>query len=105
VPQGSTVLVVSRGDDELLVLDGRRGLHFPQDEPGVFAGHYPADSDAAIAALERMRSDGCSYFVVPRPGLWWLDHYTASPSIWRNNAVSVVRDEACVLYELREVEA
>jgi GT2 family glycosyltransferase len=105
VPQGSTVLVVSRGDDELLALDGRRGVHFPQEEPGVYAGHYPADSAAAISALERLRSDGCSYFVVPRPGLWWLDHYDGFAAHLADNAVSVVRDEACVLYELREVSA
>jgi GT2 family glycosyltransferase len=105
VPQGSTVLVVSRGDDELLALDGRRGVHFPQDEPGIYAGHYPEDSAAAIAALERLRSDGCSYFVVPRPGLWWLEHYDGFAAHLADNAVSVVRDEACVLYELREVRA
>jgi GT2 family glycosyltransferase len=105
VPPGSTVLVVSRGDDELLALDGRHGVHFPQDAPGNYAGHYPADSAAAIAALERLRSDGCSYLVVPRPGLWWLDHYDGFAAHLADNAVSVVRDEACVLYELREVRA
>ena len=42
------MLVVSRGDDELLALDGRRGVHFPHEEPGVYAGHYPVDSAAAI---------------------------------------------------------
>src|SRR5262249_18274935 len=30
VPPGAKVLVVSRGDDELLELDGRDGWHFPQ---------------------------------------------------------------------------
>ncbi len=105
VPHGAAVAVVSRGDDELVTLDGRTGRHFPETERGVYAGHYPADSHEAIEALEELRSDGCSYFVVPRTGLWWLDHYAGFAEHLAENAVSVVRDEACVLYELREVRA
>ena len=38
VSPGSTVLVVSKGDGELLKLPDRVGWHFPQDERGVYAG-------------------------------------------------------------------
>ncbi len=65
VPPAATVAVISKGDDELLVLDGRRAWHFPQGPGGMYAGHYPADSDACIAELERMRSDGADYLVIP----------------------------------------
>ena len=44
MPLEATVMVVSKGDDELLKLGGRRALHFPQNEAGEYAGHYPADS-------------------------------------------------------------
>jgi GT2 family glycosyltransferase len=75
VPAGETVLVISRGDDELLRLNGRRSLHFPQAADGRWAGHHPADSAEAIEQLEALRRDGAGYLVVPPPYLWWLRHY------------------------------
>ena len=58
VPAGATVLVVSRGDDDLVSFDGRVGWHFPQAEDGVYAGHHPQDGDAAIRHLEELRTRG-----------------------------------------------
>lgn len=75
VPAGSRVLVVTRGDDRLLALDGRTGGHFPQAADGAYAGHHPLDSAQAIAELERMRAAGWRYLVFPVTALWWLDHY------------------------------
>jgi len=75
VPAGSTVLVISRGDEELLRLNGRQALHFPQAEDGGWAGHHPADSDEAIDHLETLRSRGAEFLVVPPTYLWWLRHY------------------------------
>jgi hypothetical protein len=75
VPAGAHVIVVSRGDDELLRLDGRTSAHFPQAERGGYAGHYPADSSAAVAHLEALRVGGAEYLVFPRTSMWWLDHY------------------------------
>jgi len=75
VPPGATVLVLSKGDDELLSFTGRRGWHFPQTEDGSYAGHYPADSAACIAELERLRQRGADFLVIPETALWWLEHY------------------------------
>ena len=75
VPAQATVLVVSRGDDELLALGGRRALHFPQGSSGGWAGHHPADSDEAIELLEALREDGAEYLAVPSTYRWWLEHY------------------------------
>lgn len=75
VPVGARVLVVSRGDDRLLALDGRVGGHFPQADDGTYAGHHPHDSEAAVVELERMRALGWRYLVFPVTALWWLDHY------------------------------
>ena len=75
VPAGARVLVVSRGDDRLLALDGREGGHFPQAADGTYAGHHPPDSEAAVAEVERMRAAGWRYLVFPITALWWLDHY------------------------------
>ncbi len=75
VPEGSTVLVASRGDPAFLQVHGRRGWHFPQDEAGVYAGYHPADSAAAIAHLEQLRARGGNYFVLPGTSYWWRTFY------------------------------
>lgn len=76
VPAGSgPVAVVSRGDDELVSIPGHVGWHFPQTEDGVYAGHHPGDSDAAIRLLEEARQRGARYLIVPESSSWWLDHY------------------------------
>jgi hypothetical protein len=75
VPAGARVLVVSRGDDRLLALDGCVAGHFPQAADGSYAGHHPHDSEAAVAELQRMRAEGWRYLVFPVTALWWLDHY------------------------------
>jgi hypothetical protein len=75
VPPHGTVVVVSKGDDALLELGGRRAWHFPRAEGGDYAGHYPADSTAAINHLESLRHKGADYLVLPRTALWWLEHY------------------------------
>jgi hypothetical protein len=75
VPPGATVLVVSRGDESLLELEGRHALHFPQEADGAYAGHHPADSAEAIVQLERLRKLGAGYLAVPETDAWWLDHY------------------------------
>ena len=75
IPRNATVLVVSRGDEELLRIGPRRALHFPQDEFGRYAGYHPQDSDAAIAILENMRARGGEYLLLPSTAFWWLDYY------------------------------
>jgi GT2 family glycosyltransferase len=75
VPEGSTVLIISKGDDSLLEIEGRDVRHFPQLENGTYSGHHPADDDEAIAELERLRARGAGYLVVPAISSWWLDHY------------------------------
>ena len=84
IPPGATVLVLSKGDDELLRFTDRRGWHFPQSDDGGYAGHYPADSDACIAELERLRQRGADFLVIPETASWWLQHYSGSPNTSRN---------------------
>jgi GT2 family glycosyltransferase len=75
VPAGARIAVISKGDDELLRLEGRQAWHFPEGEDGGYAGHYPANSDACIAELERLRAKGAEYLVIPETARWWLQHY------------------------------
>jgi GT2 family glycosyltransferase len=101
VPAGETVLVVSRGDDELVTFSGRRGWHFPAGEGREWAGSYPADGAAAVAEVEALRREGASFMVVPKTGFWWLEHYEALASYLERSAQVVARDDdTCVIYRL-----
>lgn len=80
VPAGAVVLVVSRGDRELLRFDERTGRHFPQAPDGHYGGHHPADSEQAIAHLEELRAKGATHLVFPPTAAWWLGHYDAFAS-------------------------
>jgi hypothetical protein len=100
VPSSETVLVVSRGDDDLLRLGSRRGWHFPRAADGRFAGHYPADSSDAIDQLEALREKGAGYIVFPATSLWWLDHYPDFSRHLESRYQCLVRDEICAIYSL-----
>jgi GT2 family glycosyltransferase len=101
VPSGSTVLVISRGDEQLLQLNGRRAQHFPQAEDGGWAGHHPADSEEAIAHLESLRDRGAEFLVVPPTYLWWLRHYEGLRDHLDANYEPVVSDDrAGAIYRL-----
>ncbi len=66
VPPDSPVLMISRGDDRLLDVDDRVTWHFPRDADGVWAGHYPADSETAVSLFRNQIEAGARYLVVPR---------------------------------------
>lgn len=74
-PAGSRLLVVSRGDEEMLVLKDRTAQHFPSDSSGNYLGHHPPDSRWCIAELEACRRQGFSHFVLPAAYSWWMEHY------------------------------
>jgi GT2 family glycosyltransferase len=104
VPAGSTVLVISRGDERLLQLNGRRALHFPQADGGEWAGHHPADSEEAIGHLERLRDGGAEYLVVPPTYRWWLSYYDGLRAHLDSRYRPVACDErAGAIYHLEEV--
>lgn len=77
IPADATVAVVSKGDEDLLDLNGRRAWHFPRASDGSYAGHYPRDDSEAIAHLQALRGRGAEYLVLPRTAFWWLNHYPA----------------------------
>jgi SAM-dependent methyltransferase len=98
---GSIVLVVSKGDDELLKLEGRQGWHFPQDADGNYASHHPPDSATAIAHLEELRGKGAEYLVIPRTEFWWLDHYGEFAQHLESRYPTLVRDDGtCMVFAL-----
>jgi hypothetical protein len=100
IPRNATVLVVSRGDEELLRIGPRRALHFPQDEFGSYAGYHPEDSDGAISALEAMRVRGAEYLLLPSSAFWWLDYYEGFRDHLKENCRSVEATDDCMVFEL-----
>jgi hypothetical protein len=102
VPSDATVLVVSRGDDELLALGPRRAMHFPQDEDGRYAGYHPADSDEAIALLEKTRAGGADFLLFPSVTFWWLDYYDGFKQYIEHRYRLVEAGEHCWIAALSE---
>jgi hypothetical protein len=105
LPSAATVAIVSKGDDRLLKLHGRRAWHFPQDEEGNYLGHHPADSSAAIAQLNRLRDLGAEYLAFPDTSRWWLDHYVEFRQHLELNCSVLVRNNACTIYALNTAAA
>jgi SAM-dependent methyltransferase len=105
VPKGVLALVVSKGDDRLIAFQGRRAWHFLRNDQGVYAGHHPADSASAIAALKRCRAAGATYLVIPQMAFWWLDHYAAfREHLDRCGRVVARDDRTAVIYALAKAE-
>jgi hypothetical protein len=102
VPEGAVVLIVSKGDAELLRLDRREGWHFPQTgDAGTYAGAHPRDSLEATERLEHMRALGAQYLAFPASSLWWLDHYAEFREHLEANYEPLLRrDGACVIFDL-----
>src|SRR5262249_32337436 len=99
VPEGSTLLVLSKGDDELLRLGAREGWHFPRAADGRYAGHHPGDGAAAVAHLEELRAKGGRYLVLPETARWWLDHYAEFRQYLDGRAeVAAHRDGVCTAH-------
>ena len=103
LPLHSTVLVVSRGDDDLLELAGRRSWHFPRAADGRYLGYHPADDQEAIAHLEELRAKGAEYLLFPSAAFWWLEHYAGFAEHVRSRYSTIAYEaDACLVFELVE---
>jgi GT2 family glycosyltransferase len=99
VPTGASVLVVSRGDSEMLRLVDREARHFPAGPDGRYLGHHPSDDAEAIELLEAARGDGADHLVVPAAESWWLRHYAGFAAHLAEHAQAEVH-EPCTIYRL-----
>jgi hypothetical protein len=99
-PRGAVIIAVSKGDNELVRFEGRTGWHFPQTGEGTYAGHYPANSAAAIEHLTALRARGGGFLLFPGTAFWWLDHYREFADHLRTHYRCVHRDDYCLLYNL-----
>jgi hypothetical protein len=101
LPADAHVLVISKGDEDLLRLDGRHGEHFPQTTEGIYAGHHPGSSQEAIQHLESLRGKGARYLLVPQTSFWWLEFYRELREHLDTRARLIAFDETtAALYQL-----
>jgi hypothetical protein len=105
-PVGAIVLVVSKGDEDLVRFDGRSGWHFPRASTGQYAGHHPLDGRWAVEHLEGLRASGGAYLVLPSTYYWWSEHY---PELDLHLQARYERlaapEELCRVYRLLELPA
>jgi GT2 family glycosyltransferase len=100
LPPGARALVISRGDEELVRIDGRRASHFPQVNGGTYAGHHPADATEAVRHLEELCGDGAEYLVVPSTSAWWLTHYSEFGKYLQSRCVRLHGSTCCEIFRL-----
>jgi hypothetical protein len=93
IPAGGRVAVVSKGDDDLLALDGIEAVHFPGAPDGGYAGFYPADGAAALVLVEELRARGIRHLLFPATAFWWLDHYAELREHLERDCERVSRDD------------
>jgi GT2 family glycosyltransferase len=104
VPTGRRVLVISKGDPDLLDVEGIRTEHFPQNLDGSYTGYHPASSADAIKQLTSLHEQGAEYLVIPSSAFWWLAHYVDFASYLADAADEVFRDQdCCVIFRLRRI--
>jgi hypothetical protein len=106
LPPDAVLVVVSKGDEELLELGGRIGGHFPQTEDGRYTGYHPKTSDEAVLQLEEVRFRGAEYFLLPYTAFWWIDHYVEFKQyLDKHYRLATKRTDACFIYDLSETES
>jgi hypothetical protein len=101
-PENSIVLVISKGDAELVRFPNRQGWHFPRDENGNYPGYHPAKGDDVVAELRKHRGSGARYLAIPETAFWWLEHYRELSRFLRTSGSCVVSNGLCRLYQLND---
>ena len=100
LPAGSIVLVVSKGEAQLVEVENKRVWHFPETAGGLYWNGNPADSEDAIAQLEALRAKGAGFLVLPSTESWWLDYYSDFSRHLDKCYSRFLEDESCIVYEL-----
>jgi hypothetical protein len=104
LPSDANLLVVSKGDPDLVSLNGLQAAPFPQTDKGLYAGHHPEDSADAIEQLEKLRKRGAQYLLFPSTTYWWFDHYRELKHHLDTRYRVVVRQPDCAIYALSKGE-
>jgi hypothetical protein len=98
LPADATVLVIGKGDDQLLSIDCRAAWHFPCGEDGGYAGYHPPDGRWAVEHLEALRACGADYLLVPATAAWWFESYPEFADHLIYHYPVVFEDDSCVVF-------
>lgn len=97
---GSTVLLATTSDDDVVTLGTRPVWPFPQGREGGWAGYEPVDGPAAVSHLEAQRARGARWFVLPRQAFAWRHRY---PELFEHldaECLRVHHDEHLALWDV-----
>jgi len=61
----------------------------------------PADDQAAIGEIDRLRSAGCGHVVFVWPAFWWFDHYVGLRRHLAERFRCIAQNDRVVVYDLR----
>lgn len=100
VPTGAAFLLVDEGQTgERRSIDGRVAIPFLERD-GQYWG-LPADDQAAIRELERLRSAGAGTIVFVPPALHWLESFPVFARHLRGNFRCLLEAEDVAVFDLR----
>ena len=99
VSAGQPFILVDTEQLRPMITAGSRSLPFLERD-GAYWGP-PADDDAAIAELDRLRHGGATFIIFAWPAFWWLDHYAAFGRHLRTRFVCAAENERIVAFDLR----
>jgi aminoglycoside 2''-phosphotransferase len=97
IPPGQSFVMMDKGKGIEIAL-GRESRPFPERD-GVWAG-YPANDAVAITELERLRSQGVHFVVVPAPMRFWLEAYPGFAAHLRQQGIVRLDNERVLVCEL-----
>jgi glycosyltransferase involved in cell wall biosynthesis len=104
VPADATLILVDENQwGGKTFLPERRVLPFPE-HGGDYWGP-PADDDAAIAELERLRAGGADLIVFASGAFWWLDHYARFAGHLNSEYRRIDTSDCVVAFDLRKAGA
>lgn len=101
-PPGSRVAILSDGDDSLVRLVGRTGLHFPPGRDGHPAGGAPGSAREALDLLPQIQEAGQAFLAVPAACSWWRSPRLQDfrDHLLRHCQLQAPASQACALFRL-----
>ena len=95
VPAGARVLVISKGDPDLLDVEGTESRAL-SSKPGwlihrLSSGRYAE----AVTHLKCLQGRADEYLVIPSASYWWLEHYIGLGNYLAEIGDEVFRDDDC----------
>jgi glycosyltransferase involved in cell wall biosynthesis len=97
---GDTYILVNEDAWNSNPIPGRRVFPF-LEKNGQYWG-LPADDQAAIQELNRLRTLGADYIVFAWPSLWWLEHYSEFNNYLNSRFKCVFQNKNIVVFEIKD---